>query len=157
MRGLRRPGQECKTILMIYCLQANARYIPRDGSGDDLDQPARPARDGTVRAVPGALRRNRDPARAVASAGGLPAAITTLSGYGANILADNATRAADADDVKQFRTTVLADVQNKSDSISGVNMDEEMANLILFQNAYAASARVITTLSDVMKTLIDMV
>jgi flagellar hook-associated protein 1 FlgK len=92
-----------------------------------------------------------------AAAGGLPAAGTTLSGYGATILADNATRAADADDVKQFRETVLADVQNKADSASGVNMDEEMSNLILFQNAYAASARVITTLSEVMKTLTDMV
>jgi flagellar hook-associated protein FlgK len=36
-------------------------------------------------------------------------------------------------------------------------MDEEMANLILYQNAYSASARVITTLSEVMKTLTDMV
>jgi flagellar hook-associated protein 1 FlgK len=92
-----------------------------------------------------------------ASAGGLPTTNTTLSGYGASILSDNATRSADADDVKNFRQTVLADVQNKSDSASGVNMDEEMANLILYQNAYSASARVITTLSEVMKTLTDMV
>jgi flagellar hook-associated protein 1 FlgK len=92
-----------------------------------------------------------------AAAGALPAAGTTLSGYGATILADNATRSADADDVKKFRETVLADVQNKADSASGVNMDEEMSNLILFQTAYAASARVITTLSEVMKTLTDMV
>lgn len=92
-----------------------------------------------------------------AAAGALPATSATFSSYGANILGDNATRAADADDVKQFRETVLADVQNKSDSASGVNMDEEMSNLILYQNAYAASARVITTLSEVMKTLTDMV
>lgn len=92
-----------------------------------------------------------------AAAGALPATSTTLSSYGANILGDNATRAADANDTKSFRETVLSDVQNKADSASGVNMDEEMSNLILYQNAYAASARVITTMSEVMKTLTDMV
>lgn len=92
-----------------------------------------------------------------AAAGGLPAASTSLSGYGANILANNATLAADSDEMTQFRGTVLAEVQNKLDSASGVNMDEEMANLILFQNAYAASARVITTLSEVMRMLTEIV
>ena len=92
-----------------------------------------------------------------AAAGGLPSTTATFSSYGANILGDNATRAAEADDAKKFRATVLSDVQNKSDSASGVNMDEEMSNLILYQNAYGATARVITTLSEVMKTLIDMV
>lgn len=91
------------------------------------------------------------------AAGGLPSATTTLSGYGATILANNATHAADADETMKFRGTVLTEVQNKLDSGSGVNMDEEMANLILFQNAYAASARVITTLSEVMRMLTDMV
>jgi flagellar hook-associated protein 1 FlgK len=92
-----------------------------------------------------------------AAAGGIPVSTTTLSGYGASILSNNATMAADADDARSFRETVLADVKNKSDSESGVNMDEEMGNLILYQNAYAASARVITTLSEVMKMLTDMV
>ncbi len=92
-----------------------------------------------------------------AAAGGLPASSTTLSGYGAAILSDNATRSADADENRDFRQTVLSDVEHKAASESGVNMDEELANLILYQNAYGASARVITTLSEVMKTLIDMV
>lgn len=91
------------------------------------------------------------------TAGGLPTVNTTLSGYGANILSQNATLAADADDMKQFRGSVLSEVQNKLDSASGVNMDEEMANLILYQNAYAASARVITTLSEVLRMLTEMV
>jgi flagellar hook-associated protein 1 FlgK len=91
------------------------------------------------------------------AAGGLPDSSTTLSGYGAAILSDNATRSADADETRDFRQTVLTDVEHKATSESGVNMDEELANLILYQNAYGASARVITTLSEVMKTLTDMV
>lgn len=92
-----------------------------------------------------------------AAAGGLPAITTTLSGYGANILADNASKSADADEQMKYRGSILTEVQNKLTSASGVNMDEEMANLILYQNAYAASARVITTLSEVMRMLTEMV
>lgn len=91
------------------------------------------------------------------AAGGLPATNTTLSGYGTNILANNATNTANTQELLDFRTTVLGEVKNKLDSGSGVNMDEEMANLILYQNAYAASARVITTLSEVYRMLTEMV
>jgi flagellar hook-associated protein 1 FlgK len=91
------------------------------------------------------------------AAGGLPATSTTLAGYGANILSDNATRAANADDAAAYRLNVLNDITAKAQSASGVSTDEEMTNLIMYQNAYGASARVITTLSEMLKTLTDMV
>ena len=37
--------------------------------------------------------------------------------------------------------------------VSGVNVDEEMANLILYQNAYSASARVIDVARQMFDTL----
>jgi len=92
-----------------------------------------------------------------AAAGGLPATSTTLAGYGANILSDNATRAANADDALAYRANVLRDITAKSQAVSGVSTDEEMTNLIMYQNAYGASARVITTLSEMLKILTDMV
>jgi flagellar hook-associated protein 1 FlgK len=92
-----------------------------------------------------------------AAAGGLPATSTTLAGYGANILSDNATRAANADDAQAYRANVLGDITAKSQAASGVSTDEEMTNLIMYQNAYGASARVITTLSEMLKILTDMV
>lgn len=91
------------------------------------------------------------------ASGGLPATSTTLAGYGANILSDNATRAANADDAAAYRLNVLNDISSKAQSASGVSTDEEMTNLIMYQNAYGASARVITTLSEMLKTLTDMV
>jgi flagellar hook-associated protein 1 FlgK len=91
------------------------------------------------------------------ASGGLPATSTTLSGYGANILSDNATRASNADDAGVYRLNVLNDISSKAQSASGVSTDEEMTNLIMYQNAYGASARVITTLSEMLKTLTDMV
>jgi flagellar hook-associated protein 1 len=42
-------------------------------------------------------------------------------------------------------------VNTQAASVSGVNMDEELAKLQVYQNAYSASARVITTV-DAMYT-----
>jgi len=41
-------------------------------------------------------------------------------------------------------------------SVSGVSTDEEMAKLVLYQNAYDAAAKIMTTLDEMMQTLIDM-
>ena len=41
-------------------------------------------------------------------------------------------------------------------SVSGVDLDEETSNLVIFQHAYQASARVISTINDVLDTLIRM-
>ena len=39
------------------------------------------------------------------------------------------------------------------ESISGVSLDEEMVNLIKFQQAYAASARMITVIEEMFDVL----
>ena len=41
-------------------------------------------------------------------------------------------------------------------SVGGVDLDEETANLVIYQHAYQASARVISTINDVLDTLIRM-
>ena len=90
------------------------------------------------------------------ASGGIPQTTTTLSGYGATILSTNANLAANITDDLRFRKIVYQQVLNKTQSASGVNVDEELANLILFQNAYAASARMVTVISEVMKILVEM-
>lgn len=40
-------------------------------------------------------------------------------------------------------------------SVSGVSIDEEMANLIQFQHAYTAAARLITTVDEAIETIIN--
>ena len=41
-------------------------------------------------------------------------------------------------------------------SASGVSTDEEMADVIKFQKAYAASARILTTIDEMLETLINV-
>lgn len=47
--------------------------------------------------------------------------------------------------------------QNQRDSYSGVSVDEEQTKLILYQNAYAASAKLMSVINNMMKDLLDMI
>ena len=46
-------------------------------------------------------------------------------------------------------------LQNLKDSISGVSLDEEMTNMIRYQHAYSAAARVMTTMDEALDTIIN--
>jgi flagellar hook-associated protein 1 FlgK len=43
----------------------------------------------------------------------------------------------------------------RRDQVSGVSLDEEMSNMLRFQHAYNASARVMTTMDDALDTIIN--
>jgi flagellar hook-associated protein 1 FlgK len=46
-------------------------------------------------------------------------------------------------------------ITNQIMATSGVNLDEEMMNILLFQRAYDASARVLTVADEMLRTIID--
>ena len=48
------------------------------------------------------------------------------------------------------QTAVTNMLQTQRGSISGVNTDEEMTNLMTFQRAYQASAQLVTTINTMM-------
>ncbi len=52
-------------------------------------------------------------------------------------------------------TNLELHLRNLKDSISGVSLDEEMANMIRFQHAYSAAARVMTTMDEALDTIIN--
>ena len=45
-------------------------------------------------------------------------------------------------------------IENARESVQGVSLDEEMTNLIRFQHAYDAAARVITAMDEALDTVI---
>ncbi|MFA6628427.1 MAG: flagellar hook-associated protein FlgK [Sulfuricurvum sp.] len=47
-------------------------------------------------------------------------------------------------------------IKKEQDSISGVSIDEEMANLIRYQTSYGAAAKIITTIDQMMTTLLGI-
>jgi flagellar hook-associated protein 1 FlgK len=60
---------------------------------------------------------------------------------------------------RQFQdsSSRLSDAVKRRDAVSGVNVDEELASLVIFQNSYAASARVISTTQQMYDTLLSMI
>ena len=52
---------------------------------------------------------------------------------------------------------VTTNVNSALQSATGVNTDEEMTNMVMYQNAYDASAKFISTVDTVLQTLVSMV
>jgi len=50
---------------------------------------------------------------------------------------------------------IMKNLENMRQSIMGVNMDEEMSNMVQFQHGYNASARVIQTINEMLDLLIN--
>lgn len=53
------------------------------------------------------------------------------------------------------QTTLVSQIENWRQSVSGVNVDEEMSNMIRFQKGYAAAARVLTSMDEMLDKLIN--
>lgn len=79
------------------------------------------------------------------NAGIIPAFQTAVANLGQTV----STAAND----QTTQDAVTKQLQTQRDSVSGVSIDEEMTNLINFQNAYSASARFISTISSMYSTL----
>ena len=69
-----------------------------------------------------------------------------------------ATMGIDAQQAERYetnQTVIVKQIQNRRLSDSGVSMDEEMANMVKFQHAYNASAKMIQTMGEIYDTLIN--
>lgn len=88
--------------------------------------------------------------------GGLPLVTATFAGYASEIISANAVAAAMAENDAVFRTTLVEDLSFRNQSISGVNMDEELKNMILYENAYAATARIVQVVDTLFEILINL-
>ena len=92
-----------------------------------------------------------------AAAGGLGQTKIPFGAYAGQIIGAAATNAKASQAQKENAQTLLDGYNKRSDSISGVNLDEELANTIIYQNSYSASARIITVVSTLFDTLIQAV
>lgn len=80
----------------------------------------------------------------------------TLLNYTQQFLGIQANAASSAQALSDGQDVVLATLQKKMDATSGVDIDEEMANLLALQNAYAANARVMSTVNSMFQALMQI-
>ena len=87
------------------------------------------------------------------TAGGLATAKTTFAEFAGKIVSENARLAATNESSIDRQRSLTESLQFKSDSARGVNLDEELSNLIIFEQAFAAAARVISVIQRMFETL----
>jgi flagellar hook-associated protein 1 len=80
----------------------------------------------------------------------------TLSNYLSSVISQQSQAADAATNLQQGQDTVVSALQQSFNNQSGVSIDTELSNLIALQNAYGANARVMTTISQLMTTLLQV-
>lgn len=79
-----------------------------------------------------------------------------LDRFSSLLLGDAGAKASRAEEALADASARRDDAVNRRDSYAGVNIDEELANMVVLQNSYSAAARVISTATEMYDTLIAM-
>lgn len=91
------------------------------------------------------------------AAGGFTASTATLETFAARVAGDIGTRAARADRAMQSAQSLKVAADQKRADVEGVSLDEELANMTLFQQSYNASARLLQTAKELTETLLNLI
>ncbi len=92
-----------------------------------------------------------------AAAGGLGIQSDSISGYFITVVSNYSVNLADTNDRSDFSDSILNDLKTRLSAESGVNQDEELANILVYQNSFQASARIISIMDEMLQTIINMV
>jgi len=101
---------------------------------------------------------NGDAASAIASIRNNPVMVgrfATFDDYFANSVGNIALMGEESERALATENQIMKYLHDWRQSISGVNMDEELANMLRFQHGYNAAARYITTVNSMLDTLIN--
>ncbi|MGH6741697.1 MAG: flagellar basal body rod C-terminal domain-containing protein, partial [Bradyrhizobium sp.] len=80
----------------------------------------------------------------------------SLPNYLRQMLSMQGEASSNASSLAQGQDVVVNALQKRVDDASGVNIDQEMANLISLQTAYGANARVMTAVRDMIDKLLNL-
>lgn len=84
-------------------------------------------------------------------------ATSTLDGHYNSLVAQIGMESRTVERDLEFNALVTNQMEELRDSTSGVSLDEEMSNLIKFQHAYSAAAKLITVADEMLLTLLQAV
>jgi flagellar hook-associated protein 1 FlgK len=80
---------------------------------------------------------------------------STFDSYFADRVAGIGLKGEEASRSMDTTKLVMKDLKDMRESISGVNMDEELSTMITYQNAYASIARFVTTFDGLLNIIIN--
>lgn len=79
----------------------------------------------------------------------------TYGGYFKDMVDRLGVQTQEAKRMVKNQHSVLASFQQSRDAVSGVSLDEEMTNLIQFQHAYQANAKLISTVDELLDVVVN--
>jgi flagellar hook-associated protein 1 FlgK len=82
---------------------------------------------------------------------------TTFDNYYSALVSGVGNDVRNASANHEYEEAMVAHLESYRESVSGVSLDEEMVNLVKFQHAYEAAAKLITTVDDMLNTVLNMV
>ena len=77
-------------------------------------------------------------------------------GSSASLVSDVGVQVATWKSTQKADTAVMANLKSQKDSVSGVNLDEEAANLLKYQQLYTASTKVLQTGNQMFNALLSI-
>ena len=81
----------------------------------------------------------------------------TFSAYYDSMVSDAGLGVQQANQYYDHQSQMVLQLENHRESVSGVSIDEETVNLIKYQNAYQAAAKLINTADEMMETVLAMI
>jgi len=146
------------TVLSTGSLQPPQQTISYNGWAFDLAGIPAAGDTITVKADPGAPAGDNRNALAMAGLGTTRiAGGSTLTDAYAGLISQVGTRAASLNISKAAQQTAFDQAVASEQSLSGVNLDEEGANLLRYQQAYAAAGKVLGMSSELFDQLLSAI
>jgi flagellar hook-associated protein 1 FlgK len=81
---------------------------------------------------------------------------STMDDYYNSIVSDVGVAAASTKSSIKQQTDIMNQLNNMREQISGISIDEETANIMQYQQAFAANARVIQVADEMLKEVLDL-
>ncbi|MFW8667335.1 flagellar hook-associated protein FlgK [Enterococcus sp. PF-2] len=79
----------------------------------------------------------------------------SVSSYFNSIVTKNGISKQQADNTVSAQLSLLNQIEYKNQSVSGVSLNEEMSDVIRFQQGFQANARILSVVSEMLDTLIN--
>jgi flagellar hook-associated protein 1 len=81
---------------------------------------------------------------------------TTMDSFYSSFIARVGVDVQNAEMNETFNDTLLSQYLQKQEAVMGVNLDEEMANILKFQHLYQAAAKIISVCDEMMQALLSV-
>lgn len=107
--------------------------------------------EGKITVMDGGLDVSADIANTLGLGG------ASYTSYTSSVISRVGQEAATASDLVDYNESAVSCLEQQRADISGVSIDDEMANLIKFQSAYQAASRLYTVANELLKTLMGVI